>query len=108
KDRILRNLDDPLGYFEKFRGVPEHLIVDLCKIYNKRLDVLLGIYEADKLVDDPMSVELMNGNFCNSLFVVFSPCGFNVQYSVHAIDLLNLFSNGAFKACHKDREFHIL
>ena len=86
----MRHNDGPIcdfhntfGHFKKLRGVDEHFAIDSCQPLHKRLNVALGVDQAGELIHHRMAIKTINGDLGNALFVVFPPCGFNVQNRVH-------------------------
>ena len=76
------NFDNTFGDLIEFRGIAQHFIVDACKFGYEFLYGAFGVDKGYKLVGNLVTIELVYGYFGNAFFVVFTSCGFYVEYCV--------------------------
>ena len=71
-----RHLEESWSIFNHFIGYAGHTC-------NKVWDAPFGIYQGDEFICYPGAIVNINGNFGDPLPKRASPCGFDVEYSVH-------------------------
>ena len=76
------NFDNAFGNLIEFRSIAQHFVVDACKFSNELLNGAFGVYQWYELVGYFVPVELIDGDIGNALFIVFTSCGFYVEYCV--------------------------
>ena len=82
-DTIFGNFYNTFGNFVKLWCVFKHVRINACKIDYKGLNVAFWINQRNELICDLMSIELIDRNLSNTLFVVLTTCGFYVYYCVY-------------------------
>ena len=79
------DFDNSFGNFVEFRCIFEHCIVDSRQVDHKRLNWFFGIYKANKLIYNFVTVKFVYSDFGNTFFIVLSARGFYVDNRVNML-----------------------